>query len=152
MSENEEIGKDWETYKELISLWRGENPIKTTKLQVLLAVNAALLTIVNIHGGFTGNNLPIYIAGALVSLVWTVSIGRTALFQKVWQKKIRELAKKYPNDNRFQILETDSTERIIRPWWLRFVGGVSSKYYLLAAPLVFCLAWLAVSIYFVLAR
>lgn len=150
MCENEEIKKDWEAYKELINLWRGENPIKTTKLQVLLAVNAALLTIVNIKGGFTRGNLSIYMAGALVSLVWTLSIGRTALFQKVWQKKIKELAKKYPVDNRFQILETDSTERAVRPWWLRFVGGVSSKYYLLASPVVFCLAWLAVSIYFAL--
>ena len=141
--------RDYETFSRLVDLWSKENPIKTTKLQVLLAVNGALLSVVHYAGGFTRNNLALFIAGALLSLVWTFSIGRTVLFQKVWQLKLRALARRYPRDPRFQVLETQSTERQVAPW-LRVLGGVSSKYYLLFAPAFFAAAWIAGAAYIVL--
>ena len=39
MTDNEQTKSDLEAFSMLLDLWKGENPIKTTKLQVLLAVN-----------------------------------------------------------------------------------------------------------------
>ena len=133
--------RDYEIYKQLIELWAKENPIKTNKLQVLLIVNSLLLAAVNITGGFKPENWPLYLGGAIFSLVWVLSIGRTSLFQEVWQTKIDELARKYSGDERFQILE-HKTELRKSSLFLRVVGGVSSKYYLIGAPFVFCIIWL----------
>ncbi|HEY6003589.1 MAG TPA: hypothetical protein VIV57_11995 [Anaeromyxobacter sp.] len=138
---------DYEAFGRLVDLWSKENPIKTTKLQVLLAVNAGLVSFIHLAGGgLSRSNLWLLIAGAVVSLVWTLSIGRTVLFQKVWQVKIETIARRYPEDPRFQILQTDETERQMKGW-LKVLGGVSSKYYLLASPLVFCAGWLLATLY-----
>jgi hypothetical protein len=139
--------KDYEQYKQLLDLWSKENPIKTNKLQVLLLVNALLLSAVNVSGGFKPENWPIYVGGAILSFVWVLSIGRTSLFQKIWQIKINELANNYPKDERFQILNKAKIYRKI-PLLLRIFGGVSSKYYLVGAPLVFCIIWLLLIVYF----
>jgi K+ transporter len=139
--------KDYEIYKQLLDLWAKENPIKTNKLQVLLVVNGLLLTAVSVTGGFKAENWPIYLGGAIFSLVWILSIGRTSLFQKIWQIKINELAKKYPDDERFQVINyTNEIQKT--PVLLRIFGGVSSKYYLLGAPFVFCIIWLCLFLYF----
>ena len=53
--QNEQTERDYQTYKILLDLWSKENPIKTTKLQVLLAVNALLVSAVNISGGIAAN-------------------------------------------------------------------------------------------------
>ncbi len=146
-----DIDKDYEIYKQLITLWAAENPIKTNKLQVLLVVNGLLLSAVSLSGGFVARNWPIYLGGAVLSLVWVLSIGRTSLFQKIWQMKIRKLATNYPNDNRFHVLDykkTELTEMKRSDMFLRVVGAVSSKYYLIGAPFVFCVAWLALLIFF----
>ncbi|MEE9553152.1 MAG: hypothetical protein V3W18_02550 [candidate division Zixibacteria bacterium] len=146
--ETNKSDKDYEIYKHLLDLWAKENPIKTNKLQVLLVVNGLLLTAVNVSGGFIAKNWPIYLGGAIFSLVWVLSIGRTSLFQKVWQVKINELANNYPDDERFQIL--NNTNQIKNaPLLLRIFGGVSSKYYLLGAPFLFCIIWLYLFLYFV---
>jgi hypothetical protein len=143
----DEIEKDYEIYRRLLDLWVRENPIKTNKLQVLLVVNGLLLSAVNMSGGFVAKNWPIYLGGALFSLVWVLSIGRTSLFQKIWQVKIKNLAEKYKTDHRFQVL--DYSETINKtPKFLRILGGVSSKYYLVGAPFVFCLCWVCIFIYF----
>ena len=139
--------RNYEQYKQLLDLWAKENPIKTNKLQILLLANALLLTAVNVSGGFTAENWPIYVGGAILSFVWVLSIGRTSLFQKIWQIKINELAKNYPKDERFQILNKTKIYRKT-PLLLRIFGGVSSKYYLLGAPLVFCIIWLCLLLYF----
>jgi hypothetical protein len=139
--------KDYEQYKQLLDLWSKENPIKTNKLQVLLLVNALLLSAVNVSGGFKPENWPIYVGGAMLSFVWVLSIGRTSLFQKIWQIKINELANNYPKDERFQILNKAKIYRKT-PLLLRIFGGVSSKYYLVGAPLVFCIIWLLLIVYF----
>lgn len=142
-----EVEKHFEIYKQLINLWAQENPIKTNKLQVLLIVNGLLLTAVNVSGGFIAKNWPIYFGGAVLCLVWVLSIGRTSLFQKIWQVKIFQLAEKYPDDDRFQI--HNYREDIKKtPKFLRVMGGVSSKYYLVGAPFVFGLGWLLVFLYF----
>jgi hypothetical protein len=138
--------RDYDTYLRLLDLWSKENPIKTTKLQVLLAVNGALISVVHYNGGFVASNLPLFVAGAVLSLVWTLSIGRTVLFQKAWQHKMQTIADRYPDDPRFQILDTRDAERAA-PDWLRVLGGVSSKYYLMASPVVFSLAWLVGLLY-----
>lgn len=143
------VEKDFETYKQLLTLWVSENPIKTNKLQVLLVVNGLLLSAVDVGGGFSMRSWPVYLGGAVFSLVWVLSIGRTSLFQKVWQIKIEELARCYPEDGRFQILEEKTTLKKA-PRFLRSVGGVSSKYYLVGTPIVFGIGWLCVFLYFIL--
>lgn len=150
----DDLDKDYETYKQLVSLWMSENPIKTNKLQVLLVVNGLLITAVSVSGGFVAKNWPIYLGGALLSLVWVLSIGRTSLFQKIWQAKIRKLAGKYPKDSRFQLLEESAALRELKrsDKFLRVVGAVSSKYYLIGAPFAFCVAWLLVLLYFLVAK
>lgn len=137
--------RDYEAYKSLLDLWSRENPIKTTKLQVLLAVNAILVTGVNIAGGFEKENWYLFLAGAVFCMVWTFSIGRTALFQTCWQIKLTEIAKRYPEDPRFQVHD-DDVVRGEAPRLVRVLGSVPSKWYLLASPAIFSLVWLSVLI------
>lgn len=147
--DQEERENDFTVYKQLLDLWSKENPIKTNKLQVLLVVNGLLLSAVNIGKGFIFQNWPLYLGGALFSLVWVLSIGRTSLFQEVWQVKIDELAKKHPEDSRFQIHKTEGYMGRTSQF-LRIAGCVSSKYYLVGAPFVFFMIWLCIFFYFVL--
>jgi hypothetical protein len=137
---------DYDTYKTLLDLWSKENPIKTTKLQVLLAVNALLVSAVNISGGITRGKWYVYLAGGLFSLVWMFSIGRTALFQDVWQIKIADLRALHPGDRRFSILESDGERNRAKPM-MRLFGAIPSKYYLLFTPLVLALAWFAILLF-----
>jgi hypothetical protein len=132
---------DYETYRCLLELWSRENPIKTTKLQVLLAVNALLVSAVNI----AGTRWYVYAAGALFSAIWMFSIGRTSLFQDIWQVKLADLRIRHPNDLRFSILEVEHARKRTRPM-LQMFGAISSKWYLLFAPLGLALAWLIVLI------
>jgi len=146
MTEQErQVELDYETYKSLLDLWAKENPIKTTKLQVLLAVNALLVSAVNISGGLHPEQWYVYLAGAIFSFIWLVSIGRTSLFQDVWQIKIAEVQRRHPGDPRFAILDTAAAQQRARPL-LRYFGAISSKWYLLFSPLVFALVWLGVLI------
>jgi hypothetical protein len=140
--------KDYEAYKTYVTLWASENPIKTNKLQVLLVVNGLLVSALQIAGGFVRENWFLFLAGAIFSFIWILSIGRTSLFQKVWQAKANEIAskRKYVNDPRFRILDTDSAEQRA-PAWLQCLGGVSSKYYLLGAPILFSLSWVIALLY-----
>jgi len=135
--------RDFDTYKMVVDLWSRENPIKTTKLQVLLAVNALLVSALNFSGGLKPENWHIYLAGSIFSLVWTFSIGRTCLFQDVWQIKAAEFRKRYPNDPRFSLLETAEEQKQVRPLIRRF-GFVPSKYYLLFTPFGFTVIWLLI--------
>ena len=146
MTGNERTKSDLEAFSMLLDLWKGENPIKTTKLQVLLAVNGLLLSVVQLNGGLVLKNLPLFLAGFVLCLVWTLSIGRTCLFQRAWKIKMLDIAEGHVGDPRFEILNTDAAKRAA-PLWLRAFGGVSSKYYLLASPFVFAIGWLAVTIY-----
>ncbi len=131
----------FERYRILLDLWAKENPIKTTKLQVLLAVNALLVSGVGLGPeGFSQSNWYIYLAGCAFSLVWTFSIGRTSLFQEAWNKKLQEIARAHPMDPRFSIhdakKECESAARV-----LRILGGVPSKWYLLFVPPAFAVIW-----------
>jgi hypothetical protein len=136
---------DYQTYKCLLELWSRENPIKTTKLQVFLAVNALLIAAVNISGGVTGTRWYVYLAGALFSGIWMFSIGRTSLFQDIWHIKLADLRSRHLDDLRFSILEVEQARKRTRPM-LQMFGGISSKWYLLFAPLALALAWLIVLI------
>ena len=49
--QEDQVEQDYLNYKVLLDLWSKENPIKTTKLQMLLAVNGLLASAVNISGG-----------------------------------------------------------------------------------------------------
>ena len=146
MTEDKQTKRDVEAFSMLLDLWKGENPIKTTKLQMLLAVNGILLSVVQLNGGFASENLPLLLAGFVLCLVWTLSIGRTCLFQRAWKIKMLKLASQHIGDHRFEILDTDAAKREA-PLWLRAFGGVSSKYYLLASPFVFAIGWLLATIY-----
>lgn len=146
MIEDEKTRSDAEAFVMLLDLWKGENPIKTTKLQMLLAVNGILISVVQLNDGFVSKNLPLCLAGFALCLVWTLSIGRTCLFQRAWKIKMSKLAAQHPGDHRFEVLDTDAAKREA-PLWLRAFGGVSSKYYLLASPFVFAVGWLAAALY-----
>jgi len=142
-----QVERDFETYKILLDLWSQENPIKTTKLQVLLVVNGLLVSAINVSGeGFTADQWFMYLAGVIFNLIWTFSIGRTALFQEAWQVKLRKLRDRYPDDPRFSILETRA-ERGQAAWILRTFGGVSSRWYLLFSPFLFAVIWLVILIF-----
>lgn len=147
--EETEQQKDYEAYRQLLDLWSKENPIKTSKLQMLLAVNALLLAVVSLNGGFVEMNWPIYLGGTVLSFVWTLSLGRTCLFQKVWQIKVQALATKYPQDSRFQIhVSRDAIQSASRH--LQVLGGVPSQYYLIGTPTFFCIGWLSLLLYTIL--
>lgn len=140
------VEKDYETYKSLLAMWSNENPIKTNKLQVLLAVNAILVSAIQISGGICRDRWYVYLAGAVFCAIWTFSIGRTSLFQDIWQIKIKDLRDRYPNDPRFSVLNTGAEKTRVSPM-LRAFGCVSSKWYLLFSPLIFAIIWLLVLAY-----
>jgi hypothetical protein len=145
--------RDYEAYKTYLELWKSENPIKTNKLQVLLVVNGLLVSAVQIAGGFEKKNWFLFLAGCVFSLIWVLSIGRTCFYQKVWQLRIKRIETRadYARDPRFGILDITDVENDA-PTWLRVLGGVSSKYYLLGAPVLFSLVWLGVLLYVLLAK
>ena len=136
-----EADRDYEAYRALLDLWSRENPIKTTKLQMVLAVNALLVSVVTYTSTVAAPGWYLYLAGAAFSLIWTFSIGRTSLFQDVWQIKIADIRRRHPDDPRFGILETDDALRRARPL-LRAFGAMPSKWYLLFSPLLFAVVWL----------
>lgn len=141
--------KDYEIYTQLIDLWAKENSIKTSKHQMVLAVNGLLLAAISINDGFVAKNWPIYLGGAILCLVWVLSIGRTALFQEIWQVKILALAAKYPDDNRFQVYHyKEDMENVSKV--LRVIGGMPSGYYLIGTPFIFCIGWISVFLYFMI--
>ena len=136
--------RDYETYQMVMDLWSRENPIKTSKLQVLLLVNAILVAGVNVSGGgLTGEKWFVYVAGAVFCLIWTLSIGRTALFQEAWQLKLEALGDAHPDDPRFAAHRTRG-ERARAPLLLRTTGKVPSSWYLVFSPIAFTAAWLVI--------
>jgi hypothetical protein len=140
--------KDYIAYKAYVDLWAAENQIKTNKMQVLLLINGLLVAALQVTGGFHIANWPLFMAGSVFCAIWVMSIGRTSLFQKVWQAKARELANTYAGDNRFQLLDTNAAE-LAAPRWLRFLGAVPSRFYLLGTPVVFSLAWAGGLVYII---
>ncbi|HEX2049487.1 MAG TPA: hypothetical protein VHJ34_02510 [Actinomycetota bacterium] len=134
---------DFERYKMLLELWSRENPIKTTKLQVLLAVNALLASVSALGDGLTDEKTFVYAAGFTFSLVWTFSIGRTSLFQEAWNRKLNKIAGAHPDDPRFWIHDTRA-ECKETPKLLQTLGGIPSKWYLLFAPVAFSAVWLVI--------
>ena len=143
VEDNSQIEHDFETYKLLLNLWQSENPIKTNKLQVLLAVNGLLVSAVSLSGGFGPELWYVYVAGAVFSLIWTFSIGRTSFFQDLWQARLLELQKRYPGDSRFSVLDNAryrSQARLL----VRVFGAVPSRWYLLVSPFAFAIIWLVV--------
>lgn len=145
MNEHSNIDQDLECFHALLTLWQAENPIKTIKLQFLLATNAILLCTLHLGGGLAMDNTLLGIGGFALNLVWTLSIGRTSLFQKAWKNKLDDLARLHSNDARFQILNIKQAETQAATW-LRLCGSVSSKYYLLGAPVTLSLIWLGISL------
>lgn len=143
MDQGERIEKDYQTYKLLLDLWVNENPIKTNKLQVLMVVNGLLVSAVQILGGFVARNWPIYLVACVLSMIWVFSIGRTVRFQTVWKLKMESLAERYPGDARFNILTSKVDEKRL-PVWVRLAGAVSSKFYLIGAPILFAGAWFVI--------
>ena len=136
---------DFEKFKLILELWKSENPIKTNKLQVLLLVNGIIVSVMQLSGGFVYNNWALCAAGAGLSAVWLMSIGRTVFFQNVWQVELDRLATAHFNDVRFQVLCTQETERSPSIGaWTRALGSVSSKFYLLGTPLIFSIGWLVI--------
>lgn len=141
MSDQKE--SDFEKFKLILDLWKSENPIKTNKLQVLLLVNGIIISVAQLTGGFTHKNWVLCAAGSGLSLIWLLSIGRTVFFQNVWQVELGRLANEYQDDPRFQVLNTQVTEKSPSIGvWTRAIGSVSSKFYLLVSPLIFFLGWL----------
>lgn len=137
------IEQDFEAYKLLLNLWQGENPIKTIKLQALLGVNALLVSAVSVSGGFDQDQWYLYATGMILNLIWTFSIGRTALFQDLWQARLRELQQRYPDDPRFSVLDSARYRKQTRQLTRAF-GAIPSRWYLLFSPFAFAAAWLVI--------
>lgn len=129
-----------EKYKLLFDLWMSENPVKTSKLEMLMVTNSILVSAFFLAGQ------PSWLAlvGFLFSLVWVLSIGRTVSFQQHWRSQMENLKAKYADNTMFQI----HSLQISPPVW----GRVPSKYYLLGTPIVTAIAWLAVLLYILLGR
>jgi len=126
-------------YRLLTELWMSENPIKTNKLQMLMATNSILVS-----AFFLAGYIPwIPAVGFVFSTVWAFSIGRTVAFQHYWYSQMDVIRKAYPNNTLF---ETHVAE--FRP---PFFGSLSSRYYLIGTPIATALAWLAVLVYTLLA-
>jgi len=126
-------------YRLLFELWRSENPIKTSKLQMLMATNSILAS-----AFFLAGQIPwIPLVGFVFSTVWTFSIGRTVAFQHHWFAQMESVRKEYPDNELFHIHKAD----VRAPFW----GSVSSRYYLIGTPIVTALAWLVVFLYTLLA-
>jgi hypothetical protein len=141
--------KDYIAYKAYVDLWAAENQIKTNKLQVLLLINGLLVATLQVTGGFHIANWPLFMTGSVFCAIWVMSIGRTSLFQKVWRAKAIEFSITYAGDNRFQLLDTNAAQ-LAAPRWLRFLGAVPSRFYLLGTPVVFLLAWAGGLVYIIL--
>jgi hypothetical protein len=140
---------DYEIYRLLMDLWAKENPIKTIKLQMAILVNTLLLTAVTLNDGFVVKNWPLYLCGAFACFVWILSIGRTSLFQEIWQVKLMNLAARYPEDPKFHIHHyQDELGKI--SVFLRAMGRISSKYYLLGTPLLLGILWVCLLLYFLI--
>jgi hypothetical protein len=127
-----------EKYKLLFELWMSENPIKTSKLQVLLATNSILVSAFFLAGRVVW----IALVGFLFSAVWILSIGRTTSFQQHWRLQMEDIRKKYGDNPMFEI----HSVKIKPPVW----GRVSSRYYLLGTPIAMAIAWLIVILYVLL--
>ncbi len=142
MADDTRREQDLQIYRQLLELWQAENPIKTIKLQFLLASNALLLGFAQLS---VTAHRPLMLGGFVLCLIWSLSIGRTVLFQKAWKIRLDEISRRYPDDERFQLL--DQRRALAQaPAWLRLLGGVSAKYYLLGAPLGMAGAWLLAAI------
>ena len=143
--EDPAVERDLEAYKMLVQLWASENPIKTTKLQLLLAVNTIFVSALKVSGKslISSDAWFVYLAGAAFSLIWTFSIGRTVLFQQAWEIKIRDLCARHPNDSRFSVLDAKDAIKQA-PRMQRIFGGFSSKWYLLFSPFVLAVAWIVI--------
>ena len=128
-----------EKYKLLFELWMSENPIKTSKLHLLIITNSILVS----ASLLTGYIFWIALVGFLFSLIWVLSIGRTLSFQHHWESQMEDLRKKYSNNILFQIHRVEAKF----PIW----GRVSSRYYLLGTPIATAIAWLATMLYVLLA-
>ena len=112
--------KDYEAYRTYVNLWAGENPVKTSKFQVLLIVNALLVCALQVSGGFSRAAWPVFLAGGVFSFIWVLSIGRTSIFQKAWQLKAKKIAAAYEDDPRFQVFDTRAEAKNAQ---VEFEGG-----------------------------
>ena len=127
-----------EKYKLLFELWMAENPIKTNKLQMLMATNSILISAFFL----AGQTVWIALAGFLFSFVWILSIGRTLSFQQHWRSQMEDVRSHNSNNAMFQV----HSLKIKPDVW----GRVPSKYYTLGTPIATTLAWLVVVLYLLL--
>lgn len=127
-----------EKYKLLFDLWKSENPIKTNKLQVLIATNSILVSVFFLMK----HTIWIPLVGFAFSLIWIFSIGRTVSYQHHWYSQMENLRKKYSGNIVFQIHSVKAKS----PIW----GRVPSRYYLLGTPFATTISWLAVVLYILL--
>lgn len=120
-----------EKYKLLLDLWKSENPVKTTKLQVLILVNSILVSVFLLTSSFW-----IALAGMLFALVWILSIGRTVSYQRHWKNEMDKLQKGHSDNIVFRIHDAPAAHRL----W----GRVPSAYYTIGAAVAAALIWFVV--------
>ena len=130
----------YQRYCHLLELWSRENGIKTQKLQYFLLTTALLIIGYALTPDKSEGRTLICPAGVALSLIWTLSLGRTMRFQKKWQALLADVSAEYSADSRFQVLNADPAESNL-PTLVRITGAVSSKYYLIGAPLAGVVFW-----------
>jgi hypothetical protein len=127
-----------EKYRLLVELWMSENPVKTNKLQMLMATNSLLVSAYFL----AEPTVWIALVGFVFSLVWVFSIGSTLTYQRHWKSQMEQIRAQYPDITVFQI----HSEKVETPAW----GGISSRYYTLGTPIATAAGWLSVMAYILL--
>lgn len=135
-------------------LWARENDVKTTKLYTYILTQSILVTAYAFGVSSNGILVPaleihIPVIGILVPLIGIgtscmalASIGRTVSFQKAWKAKRQILVEQAPEPVK-TIFDFYPTEEDKEEYWY---GRLSSKYVLLAPPIVGFVMWCLVLI------
>lgn len=130
-----------EKLKMFLSLWMGENDIKTKKLNYFFIVQAILITVISLK---IEVKLQILVAcvGIFVSFILYFSIGRTVVFQRLWEQLIRGVLIKNEGLDAAEMLAIFDG-RIKFP----FYGSIPSKTLALFPPIFLITVWFFVFVY-----
>lgn len=125
-------------YRLAFDLWKSEKSIKTTKLQVLLATNAILVSAFFL----SGHVIWIALVGSVFSAIWLFSIGRTISYQEHWKTLLEDIKNRYSSRFSGNMMFQIHSGKFKPAIW----GRIPSKYYLLGTPIGAAICWLIVFI------
>jgi hypothetical protein len=130
-----------EKIKMYFEVWTTENNVKTNKLMIFFVVQTILATTFN----YTTKVIWITpVIGIIFSFIWFFCIGRTVAFQKIWKKKIENIAQNSndPNIKTFAFFPTREEE-----FDMPFYGKMPSVFITLLPPSIMTFLWSLVLVY-----